>query len=157
MKKFLLLFIVVMDLTTAKLQAQTEKGNLMLGGGFSLQVSDGNTVAVFNPNLGYFILNNVAVGAQFALIATDGNTAWALGPYIRGYFLGSTKGKFFAQGGFNIGGAEGSDVHAGFGIGAGYALFLNQSIALEFAASYNDIGDEGVFGLGVGFQIHFKK
>ena len=45
-----------------------------------------------------------------------------------------------------------------YGAGLGYASFLNKSVALELGANYQKMGDfPGSFGLGVGFQIHFKK
>jgi hypothetical protein len=50
------------------------------------------------------------------------------------------------------------DTEVGFGIGAGYALFINRSVALEFGANYTKAGDsDGIFGIGIGFQIHYKK
>lgn len=138
--------------------AQTEKKTWLLGGNLSFQTSDGNSMFNAAPNLGYFVANNVAVGARLNLLTAEGYTAWAVGPFVRGYFAGSDKGKFFGEGSANIGGADGSDTEFGFGAGAGYALFLNRSIALEFGANYAKAGDaEGIFGLGVGFQIHFKK
>ncbi len=138
--------------------AQTEKGTVLLGGGLSFQTSDGMSMFSATPNIGFFVANNIATGAQLNLFTGDGYTAWAIGPFLRGYFAGSDKGKLFAQGGVNVGGADGSDTEVGFGLGAGYAVFLNKSVALEFGANYNKTGNsDGIFGLGVGFQIHFKK
>jgi opacity protein-like surface antigen len=138
--------------------AQTEKGTFLLGGDISFQTSGGASVFAATPNVGVFAWNNVALGAQLAILASDGYSAWAIGPFVRGYFAGSEKGKFFGQFGINVGGSDDADTEVGFGLGAGYAVFLNKSVALEFGASYNKTGDiDGIFGLGVGFQIHFKK
>jgi hypothetical protein len=58
----------------------------------------------------------------------------------------------------NVGGAKNSDTDFGFDVGAGYAAFLNESIALEFLAQYLSAGEaKGIFSLGAGFQIHFDK
>ena len=155
-KTFLALIFVAAGMMSAN--AQTEKGTILLGGNISFQTSDGTSVFSATPNIGFFIGNNVAIGMQLNLLTGEGFTAWALGPFVRGYFAGSDKGKFFAQGGINIGGATGVDTEVGFGIGAGYALFLNQSVALEFGANYTKAGDsDGIFGIGIGFQIHYKK
>lgn len=157
MKKVLLVAtIMVAGFMSA--DAQTEKGNFLLGGNVTFQTSDGTSVFMAAPNLGYFVANNIAVGARVNLLTSEGYTAWAAGPFVRGYFLGSDKGKFFGEGGVNIGGADGADTEVGFGVGAGYAIFLNRSVALEFGANYTKTGEaEGIFGLGVGFQIHFIK
>ena len=157
MKKilFALAFIVVGTLNT---NAQTEKGTTLLGGNISFQTSDGTSVFTATPNIGFFIGNNIAIGVQLNLLTGEGFTAWAVGPFVRGYFAGSDKGKFFAQGGINIGGATGVDTEVGFGVGAGYALFLNKSVALEFGDNYRKAGDsDGIFGIGIGFQIHYRK
>jgi opacity protein-like surface antigen len=138
--------------------AQTDKGTTLLGGNISFQTSDGTTVFSANPNIGVFVSNKIALGAQFNLLTGDSFSAWAIGPFIRGYFGGNDKGKIFGQGGINIGGATDVDSEVGFGIGGGYAFFLNESVALELGANYTKAGDsDGLFTMGVGFQIHFKK
>ncbi len=151
----LLLFFAFSEATSA----QTEKGNLMLGGNLSFQAVSGNSSFITNANIGYFLKNNVAVGGQLSLYVTNGYNSWGIGPFVRGYFLGNEKGKLFGQGSFSIGGAKNSDVGFGFGVGAGYAVFLNKSIAVEFGTFYNRIANAqvGVFLINAGFQIHFKK
>jgi hypothetical protein len=142
----------------ASVNAQTEKGTLLLGGDISFQTSDGNSLFTAKPNVGFFVANNFAIGGQFTLFAGDGFTSWALGPFVRGYFAGSEKGKFYGQLGLNVGGATGTDTEVGFGVAAGYAIFLNRSIAIDLGLSYDKTGDnEGIFGIGAGFQIHFKR
>ena len=138
-------------------QAQTEKGTWLLGGNVAFQATDGASVFNASPNIGYFFSNNLAAGLEASFLSADGTNIYAFGPFIKPYFGKSEKGKFFGKGSFLLAGGEG-DSQAGFGVGAGYALFLNRSVALEFGANYNKLGDAtGVFGLGVGFQIHFKK
>jgi len=157
MKKFLLIatFIVTGFISA---NAQTEKGTLLLGGDVTFQTSDGNSAFTARPAVGYFIANNFAIGGQFTLFASDGYSSWALGPFVRGYFAGSEKGKFYGQLGLNVGGATGTDTQVGFGLAAGYAIFLNRSIAIDLGLSYDKTGDtKGIFGVGAGFQIHFKK
>jgi len=157
MKKILLIaaFMVAGFISA---NAQTEKGTLLLGGDISFQTSDGNSLFTAKPAVGYFIANNFAIGGQFTLFASDGFTSWAIGPFIRAYFAGSEKGKFYGQLGLNVGGASGTNTEVGAGIAAGYAIFLNRSIAIDLGLSYDKTGDsKGIFGVGAGFQIHFKK
>ena len=157
MKRLSTLLIIATVIGTTNLCAQTDRGTLMLGGSASFQATDGASVFIFNPNVGVFAANNFAVGLQANIISSEGNSAWALGPYGRLYFGKNEKGKPFGQATLSLGGSDGSDVSFGGGLTAGYAFFLNQSIALEAAASYFRVDDSGLFVLGAGFQIHFKK
>ena len=158
MKK-LFLSLITLTLISIGANAQTEKGTALLGGSIGLQTSSGYTVFTLNPNLGIFVVNNVAVGAEVDVTTTSGFTTWAIGPYLKPYFGKTTNGKFFAKGSFLVGGATGEDTQVGVGIGAGYAIFLNRSIAIELLAQYQKFGNgtDGVFGINIGFQIHLKK
>lgn len=156
MKHLLLTSILLTGLFS--LQAQTDKGTLLLGGGLSFETSDGTSFFRASPNVGIFILNDVAASATFSLFTGEGATSWAIGPSIRLYLFGNERGKFITQIGVNVGGAKDADTDFGFEVGAGYAAFLNESIALDLLARYTKTGDvKGIFSLGVGFQIHYKK
>lgn len=150
-------FVVLMAWTVTS-HAQTDQGTALLGGGLLFQTSDGNSVFTASPNVGIFVLNDVAVSASFSLFAAKNTTSWALGPNIRLYLFGSDTGKFITQVGVNVGGARNSDTDFGFDVGAGYAVFLNESIALELLAKYTKTGDiKGIFSMGLGFQIHYDR
>jgi len=139
-------------------QAQTDKGTVLLGGGMTFEAPSGSAVFRASPNIGIFVLNDVAISAKLSLFATKGVTSWALGPAIRLYLFGTEQGKFIVQSGINVGGAKNSSADFGFDVGAGYAAFFNRSIALEFLAGYVKTGDiKGIFSLGAGFQIHYRK
>lgn len=157
MKKLILVttFFIIGFLSA---DAQTEKGTLLLGGNVSFQTAGGSSAFTATPSFGVFAWKDVALGVQLIIQSLDGYTQWAFGPFAKGYFAGSDKGKFFGQVGINIGGGEGVGTDLGFGLGAGYAIFLNKSIAIELGANYVRTGDaDGLFGIGAGFQIHFKK
>lgn len=150
--------VVAAGLSVAKVNAQTEKGTYLLGGNATFQTSDGSSAFSLSPNLGYFFIDNFAAGMRLNLYFTDDNNAYAIGPFARYYFGGNATGKFFGQASLNIGGGKNSDTELGVGIGAGYAFFLNKSVALEAAANYDKTGEsKGLFTIGVGFQIHLKK
>lgn len=156
MKKILLVMLMIAGFTAAR--SQTEKGTYLLGGNALFQSTKGGSNFTMSPNIGYFIAKDVAVGARASLYVGDGYNSWLIGPFGRYYFADQGNGNFFGQASVNVGGAKDTDTEFGYGVGAGYALFLNKSVALEFAANYDKIGDnKGLFGIGVGFQIHLKK
>jgi hypothetical protein len=172
MKKALLLLVVATGLGVAHVNAQTERGTYLLGGGASFTSTDDVSTFNFNPNIGYFVANNFAVGALANLYFAKGDNSYAVGPFARYYFGGkgagttsgttastaTVGGKFFGQAGINVGGGKNSDTDLGVGLGLGYALFLNRSIALETAAYYDRTGDDkNTFRVSVGFQIHLSR
>lgn len=137
--------------------AQTEKNTLLLGGNISFNSTESVSSFTATPNIGVFVINNLAVGGEFSLYTSEGFTSWGVGPYARYYFGQQTKGKPYLGASALIGGAEGSDTRAGFGAHAGYAFFLNKSIALQLGVQYSRMEEVDNFGIGAGFQIHFKK
>ncbi|MBL7739997.1 MAG: hypothetical protein JNK14_12330 [Chitinophagaceae bacterium] len=157
MRKLLTLVCISMLIASVDLNAQTERGTLMLGGSASLQATEDVSVVLINPNFGVLAANNFAVGLQASILSSDGYSQWALGPYVRFYFGKNEKGKLFGQGSLSVNGGDGSDVFLGAGLTGGYAVFLNKSIAVEVSASYFRIDDSGMVIVGAGFQIHFKK
>lgn len=161
MKKVLIAFVVLIS-TALTSQAQTEKGTLLLGGNIGFQSSNGSSVFMANPNVGLFVADRIAVGAEANLTAGEGVTIWAVGPYVKPYFAQTQNGAFFAKGSLLAGGASydgESNSNVGFGLGAGYSIFMNKSVALELGGQFSKVGkhDDGTFGLNVGFQIHFAR
>ncbi|HEX6915940.1 MAG TPA: hypothetical protein VF145_11905 [Chitinophagaceae bacterium] len=155
MKKLLFACVLLMAATAVK--AQTEKGNVMIGGSIQFQSSEGSTIFMADPNVGFFFANNFAAGAQLTLISGEGTTIWGIGPYVRGYFGKSMKGKVFAQAGASFAGiSDGGGSTSAFQGKLGYAYFLNKNVAMEFAANFMAGEGSTVFGMGIGFQIHLK-
>jgi len=62
MKKILLICFLSFNVLIA--DAQTDKGDWMIGGGIELNTSKSNTTFILNPNIGWFIMNDLALGAQ---------------------------------------------------------------------------------------------
>jgi hypothetical protein len=157
MKNFISLAILLLACFSA--DAQTEKGTLLLGGSANFQSGGGVSVFGINPSIGTFIKKDLALGIDASLLSSDGSTVWAFGPYVKPYFAGSAKGSFFGKASFLVGSVTDSDTQVGFGLSAGYAVFLNKSVALEFAPGYSKVGKgtDGIFAINIGFQIHFKK
>lgn len=56
--------------------AQTEKGSRLLGGGGFLRSSDGSFSTYINPDLGFFLVDNLAVGASLPLFYRFDHFSW---------------------------------------------------------------------------------
>lgn len=190
MKTFKTLFIATLlfNLTT---NAQITKGNWMVGGSASFASRDyeqgsglfsgGQNGTInslnLNPNMGYFIVNNLVVGANIGANYQFGSgnyktfSTYNIGPFIRYYFLKQEK-KFniLVQGGYHYGTARSKDVVSynqnGYNFKTGPVVFLNSSVAVEFLLEYDVLSREnGSFGtnsnksflIGLGLQIHLEK
>lgn len=177
MKKLLSFTLLLFSLISVS-TAQTTKGNWLLGGSASFSSSKTGDYKETNffiaPGAGYFFADNFAAGASISFIsatADDGideydANAFGFAPFLRYYFvkLGNNS-KLFANGmfGFVSGKSDGESTNATmWQISAGPAIFLNPSIALEFALAYGsnkfkDADDAtNTFGINVGFQIHLN-
>jgi hypothetical protein len=156
MKRIVLAFFGLAIMSAAA-NAQTEKGTVLLGGDVAFTSVESTSAFSLAPNVGFFVANNFAVGGQFSLYTSEGYTSWGVGPFARYYFSKNQNGKPFVGASLLIGGDDNTDTQVGFGAKAGYALFLNKSIALEFGLTYNRLEGVDMIGIGAGFQIHFKK
>ena len=152
---FLAILLAIGFLTSA--EAQTDKGTVLLGGSMAYTTTDGNGSFMATPNVGYFVIDHAAIIGKLTTIIQKGATSWAVGPTIRLYFLESNFGSMFGQMGLNVGGGTDSKTRVGWEIGGGYAIFLNESIAIEGIANYTRTGEKGIFTLGIGFQIHYAR
>jgi hypothetical protein len=62
MKKTIL-SILIMVIVSLKVQAQTEKGTWILGGGVNFTSDKNNKSLSLAPSAGYFVMKDVAVGS----------------------------------------------------------------------------------------------
>ncbi|MEL6560792.1 MAG: outer membrane beta-barrel protein [Bacteroidota bacterium] len=201
MKKHLLITILLFGsiMLSSQLSAQTEKGNMLLGGSVNFSYTDNdfdtgsstndistNTSLNINPSFGYFIADNFVVGANIGLSffssesdsgnLTTSSNGVTFGPFARYYTdsgLFGTVGFGFGSSNFeqesDFGDADFTSSTFSWNIGVGYAIFLNESIAIEPLISYNrsvsdpntDVGDErnilSSINVGAGFNIYFNK
>ncbi|MCX2483008.1 outer membrane beta-barrel protein [Pedobacter sp. MR2016-24] len=138
MKKVLLSLIAVAGLAFTT-QAQTEKGNFLIGGNVELNTGKTDGAAKTNinfaviPSVGYFFSNDFAVGtgigyeyaknyssvdvAGTLVGASAQSSAFVVSPFLRGYKSVNDQFKFFAQlsvpmafGNNKIGDAEGNNM-----------------------------------------------
>jgi hypothetical protein len=150
--------------------AQTEQGNWLVGGNFTLNTASNNTTIGLNPTAGYFVMNNLAVGGTinlgYAQFGENKSTAFGIGPLVR-YYFGQRNVRPFLNGEFafqSIKFKSPTETNTENGVnillGLGLAGFLNPNVALEAIAGYNHTrleGDgDGGFVLRVGFQVYLR-
>lgn len=167
MKNYTRLFVLVFCLAGSSLFAQTQQGSIMLGGGAGFATQTGLTAFEISPNLGFFVIDQLAVGGRlsFASVSPEGGsstTTIGIGPFVRYYFMGEGKARVFAQGNFDWSSQKTGDADAvtgtGFGGAAGVDVFLNDHVAIEISAGYTSSSrgegapSVGVFGINVGVQ-----
>ncbi len=152
--------------------AQTDKGDWMVGGTFSLNTAKNSTTISLSPNAGYFLLDNFLLGAklgyEFSELGTTKISAFDIGPFTRYYFKGN-KARPFGEFDLDFQSAKlttdlGSSTESavGFFIGAGVALFLNENVALETIMGYKNTKVEnksgtGGFNMRLGFQVYINR
>ncbi len=181
MKRFFLVLTAMALLGTFRpAQAQTEKGNLMLGTqvaniGATFQNHSNSFNFEVTPSAAYFIENNLALGAMLTLgLSTSENEgttfSYGLGPWMRYYFATPEEFSFSSHTAFFIDGfvgfqgvsqskGGGSTNGLGIRIGPGLSYFITPNISLDGALNYNLVlgfGDATTInrlGINVGFQI----
>ncbi|PWS31326.1 outer membrane beta-barrel protein [Pedobacter paludis] len=172
MKKVLLSLLMVVGIGFVA-NAQTEKGSWMVGAQ-AANINYNTTSEVFSfslsPQAGYFVKDNLAIGGKLSLdiVSASGSTAtsWGIGPFVRGYFGGTEKAKFFAEGNVGLGGISYSGASStAYNLGAtvGYAYFITKNVGLEtgLGYGYSNSTSGGMsssdLGLNLGFQIYLGK
>lgn len=170
MKK-LLFSVLLLTTTVAALQAQTTKGDWMVGGNFRLNTS-GNTEISLTPNAGLFVIKNLAFGGNVNFnYSKDGitkTTAFGIGPYVR-YYFGSANIRPILHGNFNflsskvkINNVSSTNNGTNFFLGGGGAIFISEHASLDILAGYdhtdyNSLDGTGGFALNIGFQVYLHK
>ncbi len=177
MKKVLLLHVMLLVAGFGVVQAQIQRGNVLVGAdiaNFQLGLREGNHFEMLiNPKVAWFIEDNVALGGFFDVgIDTDKGEGsdftygvGALGRYYTGPASAPIKHtRFFAEANVGIQGYNprvGDNTNGlGIGIGPGIAYFITPNIGLEGLFKYNGIIGFGqaatnhLLSLNVGFQVY---
>lgn len=170
MIKYLTAILFLLAIGQGPAIAQFKKGTIMAGGGITgafntyKQRSGATTTTdytdnsiTFAPQVGYFILDNLAVGAGLG-ISTETtkyktssdkfkNNTLSAGPFVRYYYR-----HFFAHGQFQFGKNTDQDVGvngpvetthtSSWKLGVGYAWLLNEHIAVEPLLGYGSTIDK---------------
>ena len=172
MKKIILGMLALAGLTAAN--AQTEKGDWMVGGNFNLNTADNNSEITFTPGAGAFIANNFAFGGTLALsFSKSGDnkyTVFGIGPFARYYFTTESQSvRPVIHGSFNflstknkIGSISSTNNGTNFFIGGGAALFISENVSIDALLGYDrtkykNYSGSGGFAFNVGFQVYLLK
>ncbi|HEY6506051.1 MAG TPA: outer membrane beta-barrel protein [Chitinophagaceae bacterium] len=170
MKKITLAILLSCIITT--LNAQTEKGDWLIGGRIDINTGENSTHIGFSPNAGYFVTKNVAVGGNLTIDYSETGsikyTDFGIGPFARFYFTNamvrpliqvsvdyiSSKAKGTGFSSTNTG----SKIF----LGGGAAVFINPNVSIEGIMGYShtkytDFDGNGGFNLGIGFQVYLNK
>jgi hypothetical protein len=178
MKKFTLSMMVALMATVISVNAQVQKGNVLVGANFanlSLGLDDSKVVS-FNitPKAAWFIQDNVALGGYLNFgVQSAHNSATTVNYGVGGlgrYYAGSDvevlrHGRFFAEANVGVGGLNtsrggGHTNGLDYGFGPGFAYFVTPSIGLETLLKYNgvagfgDAGSQSTLVLNFGLQIY---
>lgn len=151
--------------------AQTGKGDWLIGGILELNTAKNSSTFEFSPNAGYFIIDNLAIGAKliysYDKLGDLKINSFGVGPFVRYYFTESNIKPFFA-GDFDF---QNQKISTGFGsstenafnyfLGGGAAIFINENVAVEGLIGYRHTKvkeEEGNGGLNlrVGFQVYIN-
>lgn len=158
MKK-LILSIAVLSGLAFTTQAQTEKGNIILGGnvGFNSSKAEGTSKSDvgFNmvPNVGYFLNDNFAIGTgvgyQYDKSVSTGkqNEAFVVAPFGRYYVDLSNQFKFYGQLSVpmafgtvkdvnyngDTGAKTGTSTNIGVNLAPGFAFYPTKRIGIELS------------------------
>lgn len=171
MKKNLFGLLAFMTIGLAA-SAQTESGNYLVGGNFTLNTAKNDFRLALTPSVGYFIINNLAAGANvdlsYSKVGTNKTTTFGVGPFAR-YYLGTLNIRPFAHANVNFTSnrsknVTGSETFNGtnYFLGGGLAAFINRNVAIEGLAGYSHtnyahLSGSGGFNLRIGFQIYLSK
>jgi len=170
MEKFITASLLIALFSTAN--AQTEKGDWMVGGGLRLNTSDNNTQITFEPNAGIFVINNLAIGGNITLnYAKAGDTkvtSFGFGPFVRYYFT-NAKVRPMLHGNFNYistkvktPGVTSTNNGLNLFLGGGLAIFVSDQASLDILLGYDhtkykDFDGSSGFALTIGFQVYLLK
>jgi hypothetical protein len=152
--------------------AQIEKGTVMVGGNLGLKTGEGNSEFSLNPNIGFFVANNFAIGGHANYSSRELGTTkvneFGIGPFAR-YYFGVTSTKPFLVTEFDflsnttkVGDQKISTSGTGFLFGMGFAAFINETVAVEGVTGYNyakykNADGAGGFAMRFGFQIYLNN
>ena len=165
MKKLNIL-ILLLALTTcnAIIKGQANQGKVIIKGStsFSLtsmsskiegdmlgtQEEESTTTLIFNPGIGYFVIDNFAISLEINYeymsskspgLGSSHASEILAGPFIYYYFGQSNIKPYIGAGvllgSYKSGSSTSSDIF-GYGAGAGLAIYVRESVAFDFSLNY---------------------
>lgn len=170
------LFSFFLLISINNINGQFQKKNWMAGGEIQIPIlsesEDGSKQYIFNPKVGYFLLDNFVVGLNIetSLYTLDANrkTELGIGPFVR-YYYGKNRIYGFAHfsylGNLVMYNTAGMNVYQSKiqpGVGIGYLLSPNVGIDAFFSYDFFNTNDEYAdvqsytsSSIKIGLQIYF--
>jgi hypothetical protein len=154
--------------------AQTEKGSVLVGGGFAMRTGEGSSQFSFNPTVGYFFANNFSLGGTMVFnsetLGELKSTEFGIGPFAR-YYFGTANTKPFVVSEFDFVTSNTKQSNTSneiksngtrFLLGLGFAAFVNETVAVEGLSGYSyskfkDVDGSSGFVLRLGFGLYFNR
>ncbi|WP_126971577.1 outer membrane beta-barrel protein [Gynurincola endophyticus] len=170
MKKIFAILVVGMS-TFYSVNAQTDKGDWIVGGNLTLATPSNSTYFAVSPQASYFFLNNLAVGGAvdytFSKAGSTKTNNFTIGPSVRYYFNlkeDHLKPLLHAGVGFGTqstktGNTKYTSNVTSANLGGGLAYFLNKNVAVETLVSWTtrkvkNIPAQDGLHFNIGFRIH---
>lgn len=158
--------------SSAVVEAQTDKGDWMVGGSLLLNTTEGNKTFTLTPNVGHFFARGFVAGAEMTIstsrLGEVRTTTLGVGPYVRYYFeLKEPSFKPLVHAGFDVLSVRTkppgeTETARSFLFGLGGAYFINDNVAIDGLLGYNHTKVENESGEGgllfrIGFQVHLLR
>ncbi|HSC52106.1 MAG TPA: hypothetical protein VLC98_00680 [Phnomibacter sp.] len=158
----------------SRVQAQTEKHSLLVGGGFAMRSGEGVHQFMFNPTVGWFAAKDLAIGGMVSFngekVGGVTSSSTGIGPFVRYYFGKAQTRPFvvseweYVQSNTKQSSTSSSIKAQGnrLLLGLGFAAFLSETVALEGVTGYsyskfkNTDANNG-FALRLGFGVYLNR
>lgn len=166
-----LFFITALMLSLATVSnAQMNKGNFLVSGNSSLQISTSKTegaessitTVILNPSVSYFVMDGLAVGLSASVHKYGDITESAILPTATYFFpMKSTEFRPYVALGVGYGGVSGDSDVSGLALaaGGGVTYLLNSNVGVNLGLQYQRIDYSGSvnnsFGGVLGFSLFF--
>ena len=158
-RSLLVLALSFIAATGAFAQDPIEQGAWVFSGNTNLGINSysqtgGSSNSVFNIGLkgGYFFMDNLAGGLLFDLVSSSGSSVTGIGVFGRYY----VNGKIFLGAGFKSTSSSGAS-STSIPLEVGYAIFLNNTIAIEPAFNYTSFDGGSILGLNIAFSVYLGR
>jgi outer membrane protein len=173
----IILSVLLALITTIVAQAQTDKGNMSIGGDVSYQNTSysggaSSTTTSFSPSFGYFISDRLALGLSLGLSNTSttgspSSSTTSIAPFIRFYkFTAENKFAFFVHGQVGYSTTTGQNGVTSVAVRPGFAYFFTTRWGLDFllpgltlSSGNNTTNFDLTASLnpGIGFRYYFGR
>ncbi len=170
-------FLAATLLIAGVANAQTQKNDYMVGGSFRMNTAKNSTQLSFTPNVGLFVVNNLALGGNldfdYSKAGDTKVTTFGIGPFARYYFTTETQTiRPLVHANFNYISSKSkigttpaitsTNTGMNYFVGGGAAAFISNNVSIDAVMGYDhtkykDFNGSGGFAFTLGFQVYINK